>query len=270
MQMLLTVLAAGYGALAGLLVPRVVHRLAVEPEEEWRTVCPEGHPLSGPARGWIGLARCTTPVGTASAAPPVGLWFAQPPVGAPESAVHWYGPMGVAAPAVTAAVCAALAAAVGVRPELAVWLLLTPVAVVLALVDGAVQRLPDVLTLPLAAAAAVLLGLAAVLPGHAGSWPRALLGGLALAACYAVLFLMHPNGMGFGDVKLALGLGTALGWYGWTVLFSGAFAGFLFGSLYGVGLLLLGRAGRKSALPFGPFMILGAFLGLLLGGAGTS
>lgn len=127
------------------------------------------------------------------------------------------------------------------------------------------HRLPDQLTLPLAAASAALLGIAALFPDDGGSWSTALLGGLVLGACYFVLFLINPNGMGFGDVKLALSLGVVLGWYGWLVLFVGAFAGFLLGSLYGLGLMILRRANRKSAIPFGPFMIAGALLGVLLG-----
>ncbi|GBQ00392.1 hypothetical protein SSP531S_18070 [Streptomyces spongiicola] len=169
-------------------------------------------------------------------------------------------------PAATALSCAALAAAVGPRPELVVWLLLVPVAVLLALVDRNVHRLPDQLTLPLAAAAAVLLGGAAALPGAGGSWTTALLGGPVLGAGYLVLFLVHPNGMGFGDVKLALSLGVVLGWYGWEVLFVGAFAGFLLGAVYGLGLVVLRGARRDTAIPFGPFMVSGTLVGLLLGG----
>lgn len=170
-----------------------------------------------------------------------------------------------AVPAVTALVCLLLGYATGPRPELAVWLLAAPFAVLLALVDRNVHRLPDQLTLPLAGASALLLGAAELAPGDGGSWPTALLGGLALGGVYFLLFLINPNGMGFGDVKLALSLGVVLGWYGWTVLFAGAFAGFLLGSVYGVGLMLLRRANRRTAIPFGPFMITGAFLGLLLG-----
>lgn len=73
---------------------------------------------------------------------------------------------------VTALLCAVLAAATGTRPELAVWLLLAPVGVLLAAVDLAVHRLPDPLTLPLAAAALALLGAAALLPEHAGTGRR--------------------------------------------------------------------------------------------------
>ncbi|MYS65127.1 prepilin peptidase, partial [Streptomyces sp. SID5473] len=93
----------------------------------------------------------------------------------------------------------------------------------------------------------------------------AALGGLALGAAYLGLFLLHPGGLGFGDVKLALCLGTVLGWYGWPTLLTGAFAGFLFGSGYGVGLMIRGRAGRRDAIPFGPFMMAGALTGLVAG-----
>ncbi|WP_208298595.1 prepilin peptidase [Streptomyces liangshanensis] len=250
--------AALWGAAAGLLVPRAAYRLAVAPEEAWRARCPAGHPITGPAAGWLGTPRCA-PCDS-------GAHNGGEPDGAP------YAPSRLL-PAVTALACAALAAATGPRPELAVWLLLVPFAVLLARVDLAVRRLPDVLTLPLAAATAALLGFVALLPGDGGpgggSWPTSLLGGLALGACYFVLFLVNPKGLGFGDVKLALVLGVALGWYGWGVLFAGAFAGFLLGSVYGSALMLRHRTTRGLTLPFGPFMIAGAFLGLLAAGLAT-
>ncbi|WP_234434239.1 prepilin peptidase [Streptomyces sp. NRRL F-5126] len=239
----LIAVALVWGAAAGALLPRAVHRLAVEPGEPWRAACPGGHPLAG-AGGWIGWTVC-------GRCPRTGGRAAVPA-------------------AVTALACGALAAATGARPELAVWLLLAPFAALLAAVDLAVRRLPDQLTLPLAAATPLLLGAAALVPAHSGSWPTALLGGPALGACYFVLFLINPNGLGFGDVKLALPLGCALGWYGWPVLLAGAFAGFLFGAVYGVGLMVLTRAGRKAAIPFGPFMIAGTLAGLLVGGLSAS
>ncbi|MFV2118333.1 prepilin peptidase, partial [Streptomyces sp. Act-28] len=161
--------------------------------------------------------------------------------------------------------CALLAAATGWRPELAVWLLLAPFALLLSAVDRRVHRLPDRLTLPLAAAVPLLLGVVALLPARTGSWRLSVLGALALGGAYLVLFLVNPNGMGFGDVKLAFPLGAALGWYGWSTLMAGAFAGFLLGAAYGLGLVVRRRATRRSAIPFGPFMIAGALLGLLLG-----
>ncbi|GHJ35366.1 prepilin peptidase [Streptomyces sp. TS71-3] len=186
------------------------------------------------------------------------------PTAAPRPHPH-YGPSTTPVAAATALLCLALAAGTGARPELVVWLLAVPVGVLLALVDHAVHRLPDVLTLPLAAGCAALLGVAALLPGHRGSWPDALLGALVLGAGYFVLCVVYPRGMGLGDAKLALALGAALGWYGWTVLFVGFMAGLILGFCYGVGLMVLRRADRKAGIPFGPYMLGGAFLGLLLG-----
>lgn len=232
----LALVAALWGAVAGALLPRAAYRFAAPDEEPWRKLCPDGHPI----RGWLGWARCGECARTPDDASP-------------------------ALATLTALICAALAAATGTRPELGVWLLLAPVWVLLAEVDLRVRRLPDPLTLPLAAAGLALLGLVALLPEHAGHWLTALYGALALGGGYYVLYLINPAGMGFGDVKLALGMGAVLGWYGWPTVLLGTFAGFLFGALYGGGLVVARRAGRKTAIPFGPFLIVGALAGLLIG-----
>ncbi|MFC3350023.1 prepilin peptidase [Streptomyces echinoruber] len=239
METLLITAAAVWGVGTGLLIPRAAYRLALPPGEPWRTTCPAGHPLAGIGHGWLGRASCACGNG--------------------------HGPSTPVTAAAAAAICAALAAATGARPELMVWLLLVPAGVLLAAVDVAVHRLPDVLTLPLAVATPVPLGGAALLPGAGGSWTHALLGALALTACCVMLFLTHPRGLGFGDVKLAPALGAVLGWYGWDILIVGTFAGFLLSALYGIGLLLTRRAGRTTAVPFGPFSLAGALLGVLLG-----
>ncbi|MEV5435252.1 A24 family peptidase [Streptomyces sp. NPDC052682] len=242
-DLLLIVAAALWGAAAGALLPRAAYRFSAPPGEPWRDACPGGHPV----RGWLGRARC----------------------GACPGAGSSYGPRALPLVTSTALVCALLAAATGTRPELGVWLLLAPVGVLLTVVDFRVRRLPDPLTLPLAGAALALLGIVALLPEHAGVWTTALLGALVLGAGYCVLFLVNPAGMGFGDVKLALGAGAVLGWYGWPTVMLGTFAGFLLGALYGGALVVARKAGRKTAIPFGPFLIGGAYLGLLVGAFAT-
>ncbi|MCJ0874081.1 A24 family peptidase [Streptomyces sp. AP-93] len=250
-----------WGALAGLLLPRAVYRLAVEAGLPWRSACPAGHPLTGPARGWLGRAvcpRCQSGPGRGPG-PAVGRRRGGSGGG--------YAPVGGAVLASTL-VCLALGAGVGARPELAVWLLLAPFTVLLCLVDRAVHRLPDVLTLPLAAGTAVALGVAALAGGADGSWTRALLGGLVLGGVYLLLYVINPRGMGFGDVKLALVVGQVLGWYGWPVLFAGTFAAFLGGAAHGLTLIALRRADRSSPIPFGPFMAGGALVGVVWAGLG--
>ncbi|MGV4983103.1 prepilin peptidase [Streptomyces sp. NRAIS4] len=239
--------AALWGVLAGALLPRAAYRFAVPSGEPWRDHCPDGHPI----RGWLGRIGC----GACGACGAEG--GEERRTDAPTKPL----PTALA----TALTCAALAAATGTRPELAVWLLLAPVGVLLAVVDLRVQRLPDPLTLPLAAAALALLGLVALLPEHAGHWHTALYGALALGAGYYALYRINPAGMGFGDVKLAVGMGAVLGWYGWSTVLLGTFAGFLLGALYGGALVVVRRAGRKTAISFGPFLLAGAFAGLLIG-----
>ncbi|MEV8545830.1 hypothetical protein [Streptomyces sp. NPDC051572] len=153
-------------------------------------------------------------------------------------------------------VCVALAAATGTRPELAVWLLLAPVAV-------AVPRA----ALPLAGAALVLLGVVTLVPEHAGHWTTALLGALALGGGYFALSRIDSGGggLGLGEVRLAVGAGVVLGWYGWPTVMVGAFAGFLLRAVYGVFAAWRRRDGRGIVVPFGPFLLAGAFLGLLVG-----
>jgi leader peptidase (prepilin peptidase) / N-methyltransferase len=166
----------------------------------------------------------------------------------------------------TALVFVVLAARIGLEPELPAFLYLGAIGVALALIDLDVKRLPNVIVLPSYVVALVLLGAAAVAGGD--GWPllRAGLGMAALYAFYFLLLVVYPKGMGFGDVKLAGVLGLYLGWLGWPEVVTGAFLGFLLGGLVGGGLMALHRAGRKTQIPFGPFMLLGALLAVLWGG----
>ena len=57
-----------------------------------------------------------------------------------------------------------------------------------------------------------------------------------------------------------------MGWLGWGQLAIGGFLGFFLGAMVGGGLMLVGRARRKSKIPFGPFMLAGALIAILWGG----
>lgn len=165
----------------------------------------------------------------------------------------------------TALLLSALAARIhpGLVLAAACWLALCSVP--LAFIDAAVRRLPDVLTVPAFVGTALLLLVAAVADGNWHTLARAVLGGIALAGFCLVLTLISPSGLGMGDVKAAAGLGVMLAWHGWVPLIAGSFAGFALAAVYGAVLLISGRATRTSQFPFGPFMIAGAFLVILVG-----
>ncbi len=156
----------------------------------------------------------------------------------------------------------------GISWTLPALLYLVAVAVVLTLIDLDTRRLPDAIVLPSSGVALVLLTLASLNPGGEASWSpllRALAGCGAMFAAYFLLMVVYPSGMGFGDVKLAGVLGLYLGWAGWGALVVGWFAAFLLGGAFSVGLLVAGRAGRKTGIPFGPWMLAGALVGIAVG-----
>ncbi|WP_424892289.1 prepilin peptidase [Streptomyces sp. XH2] len=164
------------------------------------------------------------------------------------------GPPALSAELSAAAAFAALTAGSATSWFAAAQYWLAACGIALALIDLAVQRLPNVLTAP-ACAGTILLLAGAALAGEPGSLGRAAAGAGAVTAVFLLLALIA--GMGLGDVKLAPAIGALLGWHSWTSLWWGTIAGFLIGGVCGVALLAIGRH-RRAQVAFGPFMIIGA------------
>ena len=139
--------------------------------------------------------------------------------------------------------------------------------VALALIDLDTRRLPNAIVLPGYLVGSGLLTLACLLGADWWALARAGIGLVALFAVYALLWLVRPGAMGAGDVKLAGLVGLHLGWLGWGPLAVGGLAAFVLGGVFGIGLLAAGRAGRRTAIAFGPWMIVGAWTGVLAGAA---
>lgn len=148
---------------------------------------------------------------------------------------------------------------------LVAFLYLAAVSIALALIDLDTRRLPDVLVLPAYIVLAVLLSAASLLSGDPLQLAFAFGSMAALYLFYLALALAYRGGMGRGDIKLAGVLGLSLGWLGLDHLAVGVFAPFLLGGLFALALLIARRAGRKSKIPFGPWMLLGAWVGILVG-----
>ena len=139
-------------------------------------------------------------------------------------------------------------------------------AVVLAVVDLEVRRLPDRLVLPAYPVGALLLTVCSVVTGDQGALLRALACAGAGVAGFLLAALVSPGGrgLGLGDVKLAGVLGGLLGWWGWSEALVGLLSGFALGALGALLLLATRRVDRKADMAFGPAMLLGAYVCTLL------
>lgn len=145
------------------------------------------------------------------------------------------------------------------------YLYLAAISIALTLIDLDTRRLPNAIVLPSYVVLGALFTAACVFGAPWENLLRAAIAGAALFAFYWLLRAIRSGGMGGGDVKLAGVLGIALGWIGWGAVIVGAFAAFLIGGVAGIALMLTRRATRKTAVPFGPFMVVGAWLGIIVG-----
>jgi len=166
----------------------------------------------------------------------------------------------------TAALFALAAARLGAVPDLAAYCVLFAGLVALSAVDIRSGLVPRRILYPtLVLMAGALVGAAA-----ADSTWRPLLdaaiGGAVAFLVFFVIWWLFPKGMGFGDVRLAGMIGAGLGYLGFRQLYFGFLAAFVAGSLIGLVKMAVQGTGRKTALPFGPALAVGAAVGVLWGG----
>lgn len=150
---------------------------------------------------------------------------------------------------------------------LVAFLYLAAVTVGLAVIDLDTHTLPNRIVLPAYVVGGLLLVASAVLAADYEALLRAVIGLATLGGGYLLLATLYAGGMGFGDVKLAGVLGMFLGFLGWGELLVGAFGAFVLGGVFAVILVVGKRANRKSGIPFGPWMLAGAWAGILFGDA---
>jgi leader peptidase (prepilin peptidase) / N-methyltransferase len=170
--------------------------------------------------------------------------------------------------------CGALAAVsggllgwmLGTSAVLPAWLFLAVSGAVLGYIDARTRYLPSAIIWPSYAVVGVALIGASAGSGDWGALRRAVIAGVIGFVVFYVLWFVFPSGVGFGDVRLSGLLGLPLGWLGWGEFISGLYGGFFIGALVGIVLMVAKGMKRKQMVPFGPFMLLGALGGVLLGG----
>jgi leader peptidase (prepilin peptidase)/N-methyltransferase len=235
------------GLLIGSFLNVVIHRV------------PRGESVVSPPSA---CPACSTPIRPRDNVPVVGWLLLKGRCRDCQAPISSRYPLVEAA---TAGLFVVMALRFGYDWALPAYLYLAAVGLALALIDLDCKRLPDALTLPSYPLAAVLLGGAALAGSDSGEFVRALLGGVAMFAVYFALCFAYPAGMGFGDVKLAGVLGLYTAWLGWGAWAVGLFLGFFLGGVFGIALIAVKKGGRKTAVPFGPFMLLGALIAILVG-----
>jgi leader peptidase (prepilin peptidase)/N-methyltransferase len=145
----------------------------------------------------------------------------------------------------------------GLNIEAAVYAVFFSVLLVITLIDLDHQIIPDRISLPgIPIAFACAVGL-----GHI-TWLESLLGAAVPAGLFLAIVILSRGGMGLGDVKLIAMIGALLGWkLALLTILVGAVAG----SMVGIGLMVFQGKGRKTAVPFGPFLSLGAIVSVACG-----
>jgi leader peptidase (prepilin peptidase)/N-methyltransferase len=163
--------------------------------------------------------------------------------------------------AIAALVLGGLAgAAAGWSAALPAFVALALAGAPLVVIDYEHHRLPNRLVYPAGAAALVLLALAAAIDDDWSDYLRAVEGAVAAYVVLFILMLISPRSFGWGDVRLGGVLGAYLGYDSWIAVYYGIFGGFVLGAVVAIVLMAMRRATMKTALAFGPMLLLGALL----------
>jgi leader peptidase (prepilin peptidase)/N-methyltransferase len=171
----------------------------------------------------------------------------------------------VFAPAIATAATAVQAVAASL--QLVAYLVLAAVSIALSSIDIELRRLPNPIVLTAFLAGIVTLAPALLLAGTPALLASAAVGMAASFVFYLALAIIGRGGMGMGDVKLAGVLGLYLGALGWEQLVVGVLAAFVTGAIAGAITLVARRSLRDRSLPFGPWMFVGAWIGIIGGEA---
>lgn len=145
-------------------------------------------------------------------------------------------------------------------------LIFAAVSVSLFMIDAQTLRLPDIIVGPSTVIIVIPLTIYTLTTNNLDPLISGVGGAAILGLTYfALWFLTMGRGLGFGDVKLAPLLGFLMGYFGWGALAVGTASAWLLGAVVGVTSILLGKAKRGKPIPFGPFLLVGAWIGIFVG-----
>lgn len=256
-QAVLVVACALAAGAASAFAPQVIRRLP-EPPPRPEPEAPEAEP-----------STADPPRRRPRRVPDFSLWgmHAQEREKEPFAEMARVPHLAVGAAVAGAVVGAVVGWALGWHPALAVALPVVPVGVMIAVVDWRSRYIPNRLVLP-ATAYVVAAGLVIwAVTGDGSDLLRAAIGLVVVRSLFWVAWFIRAAGMGFGDVRLSALLGFVLGYAGLGAVIVGVWLGFFSFVLPGVVLALAKRDYEflRVPFPFGPFMLIGAVVGLVVG-----
>jgi len=160
---------------------------------------------------------------------------------------------------------AATAARFGASYALPAYLVLAAGLLALSAIDIEHKLLPNRIVYPTGYAVGLLLFLAALAEAEPRRIGWAVIGAAGSFAAFFLIHFVSPQGMAFGDVRLSFVLGMAVGWLGLSLVPLFLFLSFLIAAVVGIAYGVASRKGLKAAIPFGPFLALGAEVALFVG-----
>lgn len=215
---------------------------------------------------WTRCIACERPPSRATLLPVAGVFVMDGRCGGCGERVGWWQPV---VEIVNALLWILAALRFGASAELFAILPLFSGLLALAVVDLRTYRLPDRISLPLFIASIPAIVIISLVQHRPRDLLWAGVGAVGYWLLLGLMWLIHPRGMGYGDVKLARILGLYLGWvHPVLILYGLMFAG-IGGSLAGVAMLAFTRD-RKRGFPFGPWLAGGCVLAILISDRLTS
>jgi len=175
--------------------------------------------------------------------------------------------LGLVAAAISAVAGAGIGAALGWEWLLCLLLPLVPVGTLLGIVDHRTRLLPSIVVLPATLLALVYGGIRWAATGDSDELVRGVISLLLVRSVFWLLWFIRQAGMGFGDVRLSALLACVLGYAGGVPLLVGLYSAFLLFAVPGLlfAIVKRDRSVLKRAYPFGPFLLVGAWLGIVAG-----
>lgn len=259
-----------FGLCVGSFLNVVIYRLPVILERDWRSQCHEflGTEQPEPEASIKNLSLSTPRSACPSCGhmitalkniPVISYLFLRGKCASCKTAISIRYPL---VELFTALVSLLVAYQLGVSLQAAAALLFTWTLIALTFIDIDKQLLPDDMTLPLMWSG-LLLSLFDVFTDIQSSLIGAMAGYMALWIVFQGFKLITgKEGMGFGDFKLLAALGA---WLGWQFLPQVILLSSVIGTLFGIGMILIGKNEMKNKIPFGPYLALAGWIALLWG-----